>query len=273
MIVRYVNSQNKSFDFIDANVLPVSGYFHQRKLNASIDNDATIEITDCTYTITLNLRGSLDDRKKKLDEICDIIEVDCNANIPGTLYFGNYYIKCYIISSNTSIATINTRTSLELGIFCPKQEWIRQKQYILPAYASSKSSKKDIKKYKYSYPYIYSTNKGTISIVNESLSDSDFILRFYGECSNPYIKVGNILYQVNTTLADGEYLEIDSSNNTITGFDKYGNKRNLFYYRDMQSRSDFFVKIPSGLSEASWSGSFNAELIVFDKRGEPRWIQ
>lgn len=274
MIVKYINSQNKSFDFIGSNILPVSGYFHQRKLITSKDNDvATVEISDCTYTIILNLKGSLDERKTMLDSICDIIEVDTNSNIPGTLFYGDYYIKCYIISSNTSIASINTRSSLELGIYCPKQEWIKEKQYIMPAFNQSRSTTKDVKKYPYTYSYIYSANKGIIDIVNESLSDNDFILRFYGECSNPYIKIGDILYQVNTTLAAGEYLEIDSYHNTITGYDKYGNTRNLFYYRDKESRSDFFVKIPSGLTQASWSGNFNAELIVFDKRGEPRWIQ
>ena len=242
MIVKYVNSQNKSFDFIGSNILPVSGYFHQRKLITSKDNDvATVEISDCTYTIILNLKGSLDERKTMLDSICDIIEVDTNSNIPGTLFYGDYYIKCYIISSNTSIASINTRSSLELGIYCPKQEWIKEKQYIMPAFNQSRSTTKDVKKYPYTYSYIYSANKGIIDIVNKSLSDNDFILRFYGECSNPY--------------------------------DKYGNTRNLFYYRDKESRSDFFVKIPSGLTQASWSGNFNAELIVFDKRGEPRWIQ
>lgn len=274
MIVKYVNSQNKSFDFIGSNILPVSGYFHQRKLTTSKDNDvATVEISDCTYTITLNLKGTLEERKTLLDEICDIIEVDCHTNVPGTLYYGDYYIKCYIISSSTSIASINTRTSLELGIYCPKQEWIKQKQYILPINTLTRSINKDYKKYPYGYSYIYSSSKNKITIVNDSLSSCDFILRVYGECSNPYVKIGDILYQVNTTLSAGEYLEIDSYHNTIIGYDNYGNARNLFYYRDKESRSDFFVKIPSGLSEVSWNGSFNAELLVYDKRGEPRWIQ
>ena len=124
MRVRYINSQNYSVDFVDANILPTSGYLHQRKWNTTIENDSvSLSIGNYTYTITLTLRGSLKERKETLDKMCDIFELDCINETPGTLYFGDYYIKCYIVSSNTSIANINTRTNVELGIFCIKQEF------------------------------------------------------------------------------------------------------------------------------------------------------
>ena len=40
MRVRYINSQNYSVDFVDANILPTSGYLHQRKWNTTIENDS-----------------------------------------------------------------------------------------------------------------------------------------------------------------------------------------------------------------------------------------
>ena len=113
--------------------------------------------------------------------------------------------------------------------------------------------------------------KGAVQIINDSPADSDFIIRVYGPCSNPFIKIGEILYQVNTTLSAGEYMEINSEENTIYAFSDYGEKRNLFNFRD-KSRGDFFTKIPSGLSIATWNGTFKAEIVIFDKRGEPRWI-
>ena len=134
-----------------------------------------------------------------------------------------------------------------------------------------KSNQTGIKKYTYRYPFLYSNQKGAVQAINDSLADADFIMRFYGPCANPYIKVGNILYQVNTSLMAGEYLEINSTNNTIFGVSVYGEKRNLFNYRDM-SRSDFFTKIPSGSNVVGWDGTFKAELIILDKRTEPRWI-
>ncbi|MEI3386420.1 MAG: hypothetical protein V8R62_12480 [Faecalibacillus intestinalis] len=65
MRVRYINSQNYSVDFVDANILPTSGYLHQRKWNTTIENDSvSLSIGNYTYTITLTLRGSLKKEKK-----------------------------------------------------------------------------------------------------------------------------------------------------------------------------------------------------------------
>ena len=36
----------------------------------------------------------------------DIFEYDCIVKTPGTLHYGDYKIKCYVISSNTSVAGI-----------------------------------------------------------------------------------------------------------------------------------------------------------------------
>lgn len=87
-----------------------------------------------------------------------------------------------------------------------------------------KSNQTGIKKYTYRYPFLYSNQKGAVQAINDSLADADFIMRFYGPCANPYIKVGNILYQVNTSLMAGEYLEINSTDNTIFGVSVYGEK-------------------------------------------------
>ena len=74
MRVRYINSQNYSVDFVDANILPTSGYLHQRKWNTTIENDSvSLSIGNYTYTITLTLRGSLKERKETLDKMCDIL--------------------------------------------------------------------------------------------------------------------------------------------------------------------------------------------------------
>lgn len=271
MTVKYINSKNEVLEFIGADILPRSGYLHQRKWNTSKENNViTIDKGDCTYTITLTLKGSLEHRKKMLNKISDIFEYDCIVQVPGTLYYDDYKIKCYVISSNTSVSSVQTRTNVELGIYCPKQQWIKEKIYNLVMYSDSKENT-SIKKYSYSYPYVYSSLKGAVQIVNDSLADSDFIIRIYGPCGNPFIKIGEMLYQVNTALSAGEYMEINSQENTILAFSNYGKKRNLFNFRD-KSRSDFFTRIPAGFSVATWNGAFKAEIVIFDKRGEPRWI-
>ena len=64
MTVKYINSKNEVLEFIGADILPTSGYLHQRKWNTNKENDITvIDKGDCTYTITLTLKGSLEQRK------------------------------------------------------------------------------------------------------------------------------------------------------------------------------------------------------------------
>ena len=270
--VKYVNSLNKEVSFIQANMLPTSGYLHERKWNTSKDNDLTIlDISDCTYTVTLTLRGKLEERKRMMDSLCDIVDYDCAVGKPGTLYFGDYSIKCFVITSKSKISSINTRHDVELGIYCPKQEWIREKRYELVMYDDQRETSKT-KKFAYTYPFIYSNQKGTMFITNDSLIENDFILRIYGACSNPFVKIGNYVYQVNTTLSSDEYLEIDTKQKTIFSYSKYGEKSNLFPFRS-KDRSDFFIKISNGTSQISWNGTFKAELLILEKRGEPKWIQ
>lgn len=272
MIIKYVNSINKEFEFSNASIIPTNGYLHKRKWNQEkINGKTTLNISDYTYTITLTLRGSLEERKKKLDEICDILDYDCSVVKEGTLYYGDYKIKCFVITSNTSISSVNTRTDIELGIYCPKHEWIKEKHYNLIMFNEGKN-KSNEKRYTYTYPFIYSNQKGITQIVNDSLIDSDFLLRIHGPCMNPFVKIGEYVYQINTTLNNNEYLEIDSNENEIFSYSKYGDKRNLFPYRS-KSRANFFEKIRSGYNLVSWPGTFKAELIMYEKRGEPKWSQ
>ena len=51
MTVKYINSKNEVLEFIGADILPTSGYLHQRKWNTNKENDITvIDKGDCTYT-------------------------------------------------------------------------------------------------------------------------------------------------------------------------------------------------------------------------------
>ena len=41
MTVKYINSKNEVLEFIGADILPTSGYLHQRKWNTNKENDIT----------------------------------------------------------------------------------------------------------------------------------------------------------------------------------------------------------------------------------------
>lgn len=42
MTVKYINSKNEVLEFIGADILPTSGYLHQRKWNTNKENDITV---------------------------------------------------------------------------------------------------------------------------------------------------------------------------------------------------------------------------------------
>lgn len=272
MIIKYVNSINRTVVFNDASIKPSNGSFHKRIWNVeTVDGKPNLTVTNCTYSITLTLKGNLEERKEQLDKICDILDYDCANNQSGKLYYGDYYINCFITSSSTGISSTSIyRSDIEFEIYCEKQEWIKEKFYNLVV--SKEKVTNNNKKYTYCYPFVYSNEKNTISISNDTLIPCDFLLRVYGSCVNPFVKIGENVYLVETTLSNDEYLEINSKDKTIFAYSKYGDKRNLFAYRS-KMRSNFFEKIASGSQQVNYSGDYSSELIIFEKRGEPKWKQ
>ena len=97
--------------------------------------------------------------------------------------------------------------------------------------------------------------------------ESDFRIIVYGPVVNPRIQINGHPYQVNDTLLVGEYMVIDSRNNTIT---KYTGSQaiNLFDFRD--KAYSVFQPIPGGTLRLNWTGLFGFDLTLFEERSEPR---
>ena len=77
-----------------------------------------------TYTATLEIRGSVAQRRAWLDDFHLACDLDIMNKVPGKLYWGDMYIECYIISTSTEPDKGNTTTSNEIGIYCPYPSWI-----------------------------------------------------------------------------------------------------------------------------------------------------
>ena len=70
----------------------------------------------------------------------------------------------------------------------------------------------------------------------------------------------------------GEYLEINSTDNTIFLVFQFMVKKEISLIIEICLEATFFTKIPSGSNVVGWDGTFKAELIILDKRTEPRWL-
>lgn len=105
--------------------------------------------------------------------------------------------------------------------------------------------------------------------INESFTDSDAIIRIYGECTNPLVNISENVYQIGISLAANEYAEIDTFNKTIFKFSSDGIRTNIFDYRD--KTHDAFKKIPEGDFSISTNGKFKIDIELVERRGEPQW--
>ena len=110
----------------------------------------------------------------------------------------------------------------------------------------------------------------SIKMDNENFIESDAIIRIFGFCVNPLVTINDNIYQIDVSLEVGEYLEIDTEKSTIFKYTIYGDKVNCFNNRN--KKYDVFKKIPSGTVNVSANGEFKVDIILYEKRGEPKWI-
>lgn len=265
--IYYLNSRNERVDFIeDFPLLSIDDMF-----KSTYTNVVKNEIIQGFKQGVTNFTITGDEPAKNFDDIADIFDYDVLKNIQGRFYIGDYYMLCNIIvvsPSNVNLYRVRLKTTLTVTTSTPY--WIKETSYVIDQNLIEEAS--NSKTYTYSYPYVYSKQRGAIRINNESFAESDILIRMFGPCTNPYIKIGDILYQVNTTLENGEYLEIDTQRGTIYRYSSFGEKSSLFHYRD-KSRSDFFQKAQAGVLNVSWNATFRAEIVVYEKRSKPRWLE
>ena len=204
-------------------------------------------------------------RSKELrDRLYKILDADSATNTQGRLWFDDYYLSCYPINSAKS-HYMPDRLPLELRFVTDSPFWIRE----ITRRFETKSITSGLK-YPKRYAYRYTDYAANVSITNDTLIPSPFILTIYGAVEDPDITIGDQRYMIDTTIAEGEYLTLTATEEktiTITGVK--GVKRNVF--NDRLKTVDVFKPIPLGTYEVSWSGDFIFDLTIFDQRSEPPW--
>ena len=219
------------------------------------------------YETKLIFTGSYSQRKATCDSLHEDFEMDIRNMTPGRVVWGDCYIDCYIISSSTYPNDNDIYTDNDVTIYCPYPFWIQEAtNSFLPQEAPAGQTFLD-----YAYEYDYYFGNPGISIWQTGLPfSSDFKMTIYGAAVNPRVVVNGHPYQVNVTLEQSEYLEIDSRNNTITRYLINGSAVNVFDYRD--KAYSVFERIPGGSLNISWSGAFGFDLTLYGERSEPRWV-
>lgn len=258
MIIKYINHQNQELVFFTNSMKAIDGTFHSHKYKT---DNMTLE--DASYEIAFTLRG--EDRHKRYDEMLEVFDLDTSNNKQGKIYFGDYYFLCNAVANESELNGVN-RIAVTIE-FYGKQEWVKEREYHLENQEEEDGDK--IKKYTYKYPYIYSFSPNARTITNDSYNPSDLIIKLHGIANNPFVKIGDIIYQVNISILEDEYVEINTAKETIEVVDKFGERSNAFMYRS-KDNAYFFQKMPTGAYTASWNNVTSVDIILLEKRPEPR---
>lgn len=278
MDVKYICSNGREYNLIGDRIRPTSGYFHEykwkQKANETNVGDSVYGFTkeSTAYNITLTVRGSLEERKRLIDELTDAWEYDVVNVTPGRIYYGNYCIDCYITEmSNRVSSEWNNWTDCEVTIYCPYPLWSEEATRDFYPDSSGKGEEYEFLDYNYGYIYDYSKpDSGTQHWFIDHYRNSNFEMTIYGPCANPRVTINNHIYQIFDTLEKDEYIVIDSKYKTIVKHLANGTMQNIFSKR--LKESSVFEMIPYGDVIVSWSGEFGFGITVHKERSVPKWI-
>ena len=91
----------------------------------------------------------------------------------------------------------------------------------------------------------------------------------YGLAVNPRIVINGYPYVLYTTIPAGSYVIVDSKQRTIMMYGAYGQKTNIFDFRN--KTDSIFEKIPAGNLTITWDASFGVNLTIFREKSEPEF--
>lgn len=276
--IKYVCSNGKEYNLIGDRMRATSGYFHnyqwKKKVTEAGTGDNVYGFTkeSVTYNLTLTLRGLLDERKRMLDELTNAFEYDIVNATPGRIYFGTYYIDCYIIESANEVSGVrNNWTDCKVSIYCPYPFWAEESVKDFYPDSTDKGEPYEYLDYPIGYNYDYSVaDSGTQHWYIDHYRSSNFKMIIYGPCVNPRMTINGHVYQIMETLEQNEYIVIRSKEKTVTKHLTNGTVQNIFAKR--RKDSSVFELLPFGDLLINWSGNFGFNITAYKERSVPRWI-
>lgn len=273
--LKYINSQKETIDFRNFDTQIFKGSFHTYEWGREAVTQQYGEVIQKFTKEALKLemsiasRGNAAAKGETLNGVTEITERDVIGSTPGKLWWGDYYLECFIISSTTEPSESFHGAEKSMTILAPYPFWIKEKERNFPV-ISEDGSDESFLNYPYTYPYNYAGSGSGATWYVDHYAPSDFKMIIYGPCTDPQITIDGQSRQVFDTVEKGEYIVIESKTNSITKYRTNGTTTNLFDYRNKEGTS-IFEKIPSGNLTINRSGNFGFDLTLFLERSEPAW--
>ena len=97
-------------------------------------------------------------------------------------------------------------------------------------------------------------------------------IAFAGPCVQPYVIIGGNRYQVRSTVEAGQLLLVRGyGGKDIAIRHSDGTERSAFAQGVREPGANIFAEVPVGDSVASWSGSYNVSVTLYEERTTPWW--
>ena len=268
--IKYVNYLGEEILFGENGIYANANDLHDFSWNINSQNNKISSfkkgITKKLLPITIKKRSEEEGIKARND-LFEICEKDVLNNKKGRLYFGDYYLNCFVTDSRASDYLYHDAYSVfTLTIQTDYPYWIKE---IKQTFGTVNTLGKNLD-YNNDFPYDYSSNLLNAKLMNSDFVATSFKMKIIGPAVNPKVTIGSNEYQVNVTLGSNEYVEIDSIEKTIKHIKANGSVVNAFNKRNKDSY--IFEKIPSGSSNISISGNFTVIVTLLEERGVPKWI-
>lgn len=209
--------------------------------------------------------GTAEECQIARNRLYEVIDKDTIVSESGTLWFGAYYIKCFISASRKS-RYMPDYGDIDLTVVTDNSYWVKENLQTFGPQNIAFGLK-----YNKGYRYRYTDYATNVQVTNSNIAAMPFKMVIYGACENPEITIGEQTYKINVTLGTSEYLTLTAidQTKTIVMTDSEGNETNIFNKRD--KAHDNFKPIPNGTFNVVWDGGFNFDLTVYDRRSEPVW--
>ena len=223
------------------------------------------------YDLILDFRGNSAERADAAEKFLSITNRDIVNQKIGRLYFKEYYLNCYIVSSeyeNAGRARVVRKTA---GIYAPQPVWITEEKRSFQKILSGSGGTAENLDYPYDYNYDYTMPYGGDVIWQvDHYAPCEYEMIIYGPCVDPRVVINGHIYQVYATLDENDYLKINSRENAVVQYLANGTQRDLYDYR-VKITGSLFDPITPGNVRVVWSGEFGFDLTLFCERSEPRW--
>lgn len=196
-----------------------------------------------------------------------VFDSDVRTQSPGRLYYGAYYLECYITAMGDERANIDyTTIQTALTIVAPSPDWHTEQAFqFLPSAQTD-----DGLDFPFDFPFDCAVEMPGEGVLDNGYAfPADFRLTIYGPAVSPSISIGGHTYALTDEVPEASHIVIDSAERTIVRITNTGQKSNWFGKRFKPE--SIFQKISVGRTQVRWDGSFGFDLTLIDTRSEPVW--